>query len=421
MTKFKDSNVFRYGFIVVMLFVIGFLIREGRLLVRGESPWMAMPGNFRLTPAFPDTASRYDLFVFQPGTGDFDALKVTGKFPYARYFSFNLYDYQAATDFDAMADKDIVPDKGAVNPFRADVNRQDSNRSYTIWLIKEGIPFPDEAVNVMTYPANIEKVVLMTRVYRPDEGKDTLGGVPHPEVTPVRMDGSGAVLPVVGADIEDLRNKLDLFLMNSDLIATWDILKVYTGENILFFRVSDAGLFPNAHNEYIISPLEERTSSKVAVITLKKTPTFEDTYTGKPFEGGKDVRYWSFCIGGLGETGTPDCLCDDQVRPNKDGSVTIVIAPFYLKKEIEEAGLNYMRWGLVYKPIIIHRHMMARDNFQGRIGNVVAIGRPPAEENRNRQYLKTHEAGNWMGDYTPTGRMYTQEEFKNHLAAGEFF
>lgn len=414
------SKLFRYVLLAILLIVIGFLIREGRVFVRGENPWMAMPGDFRLTPAFPDTASRYDLFVFQPETGDFDALKVTGDFPYARYFSFNLYDYQAATDFDALADKDIVPDEGVVNPFRIGVNRQASNRSYTLWLIKEGTPFPDEAVNVLTYPPDIEKITLMTRVYRPDEGKDSLGGVPHPELQAVKLDGSRAVMPNIGADIKDLRKKLDMFLMNSDLISTWKILKDYTGESIVFFRISDAGLFPNAHNEYIMSPLEDHTSAKIAVINLKKVPTFEDTYTGKPLEGGKEVRYWSFCIGGLGETGTPDCLCDDQVQKNGDGSVTIIIAPFYLKKDIEAAGLNYMRWGLVYKPIIIHRHMMARDNFEGSIGQVVAIGRPPEEDNRNRRYLETHEAGAWMGDYTPQGRIYTKEDFLKGLAKGDF-
>lgn len=416
----RQLKLTRIVLVVLILLVIGFLFKGGQMFIWGKDTWMAMPGDFRLTPAFPDKASRYDLFVFQPDSGDYDALKVTGQFPHARYFSYNLYDYREATDFDAVADKDIIPDKGSANPFKTGGSRQDTNRSYTLWLVEEGKPVPKGAVNVMTYPPNIEKVTLMTRVYRPDKGMDSLGGVPYPKITPVKLDGSHGAMPDIGANIKELRAKLDMFLMNSDLLATWDVLKAYTGDKIIFFRISDAGLFPNAHNEYVFSPLEDKTTTKVAVIRLKKTPTYEETYDGQSFKGDKEVRYWSFCIGGMGETGTPDCLCDDQVQKNPDGSVTLVIAPFYMKKTIEDAGLNYMRWGLVYKPIVIYRHMMARDSFDGRIGRVVPIGRPPSEENRNPDFLKNHEAGAWMGDYTPQGRIYTEDEFRKRLAEGEF-
>ena len=154
-------------------------------------------------------------------------------------------------------------------------------------------------------------------------------------------------------------------------------------------------------NDFWQSSINRITSYNVCytkLLRLKKVPTAEDTYEGGEFAGGRDVRYWSFCTGGLGETGTPACLCDDQTTQNPDGSLTIVIAPFYLQPAIKRAGLNYMKWGTVYKPILIHRHMLERDSFSGKIGNVNPIGRPPAVADRNQAYMNANRAANWMGD-----------------------
>lgn len=408
------------GSIISILFSVMTVKAEVVKNAFGGSPWIAFPGSYRLTPAFPDKASRYDLLNFKPATGEFDALKVTGQFPHARYFGLNLYDYNEATDFAGLADRDIMPDEGSINPFEIGADRSAENRTYTIWLVKEGAAVPEGAKNIMTYPDGIETLAFMTRVYRSDKGLNLLGGVPLPVVEAIKLDGQDATAPKVGIDAKGLQSKLKMFLFNLDIITTWNLQKEFAGDEIVFNRISDAGLFPNAHNEYVTAPLEQCYWNKVAVLTLKEVPTAEDTYEGGNFEGDTDVRYWSFCTGGLAETGTPDCLCDDQVNKNEDGTVTIVIAPYYLKSSVKKAGLNYMKWGLVYKPIIIHRHMLARDGFEGRIGNVAPIGRPPAEEDRNEAYLDAHNAKNWMGDYTPKGYIYTVKEFKEKLNAGEF-
>lgn len=384
------------------------------------SPWVAFPGSFRLTPAFPDMASRYDLINFKPETGDFDMLKLTGQFPYARYFSINLYDFKDATDFASLLDKEIIPDESSINPYEINADRNTENRSYTLWIVQEGTAPPENASNIITYPKGIEALTLMTRVYRPDNGKNSLGGVPLPIVEAIKTNGKTARQPDVGIDLKGFQSKLKMFIFNLEIITTWNIQKKFAKNEIVFHRISDAGLFPNAHNEYIMSPLEQCYWNKVAVVTLKNPPTFEDSYDGDNFAGGKEVRYWSFCTGGLAETGTPDCLCDDEIIMNDDDTVTIVIAPLYLKSKIKNAGLNYMKWGLAYKPILIHRHMMASNDFYGRIGNVEYIGRPPGEENRNAEYLNGHAAVNWMGDYTPKGFIYSVSEFNKKLKLGEF-
>ncbi|NNK00309.1 MAG: hypothetical protein HKP58_07830, partial [Desulfatitalea sp.] len=123
----------------------------------------------------------------------------------------------------------------------------------------------------------------------------------------------------------------------------------------------------------------------------------------------------SFCTGGLGETGTPDCICDDEVRKNPDGTATIIIAPLSLKESIERKGFNFMRWGLVYKPVLVHRQMLAATGFDGRIGNVPFIDRPPAPEDRNQAFFDENAAPNFIGEYAPTGKIYSILEFYTWL------
>ncbi|MFZ5564561.1 MAG: hypothetical protein ACOZBW_10955 [Thermodesulfobacteriota bacterium] len=376
----------------------------------GGAPWTLFPGDFRLTPAFPDKASIYATFVFRPASGDFDLLKVTGRFPHARYMSFNLYDFAEATDFDALADVEIVPDDGSINPFYPGENRDAGNRSYTLWLVKEGAEPPKGAANIFFIPEGVETLSLFLRVYRPDKGFDNLGGVGLPGIEALKSDKSPAGVPDFGITLDAALQKAGMFILNNELLETWLVTSWFAGKNVSFHRVSDAGLFPNAHNEYIIAPLPQDYANKVAVITFTP-PTFENTYEGGVFEGGKDVRYWSFCTGGLAETGTIECLCDDQVRKNPDGTVTICIAPLTLKRTVEKAGFNYMRWGGVAFPVLLHRHLLASKDFPGSISHVPYIQRPPAPEERNGQYMADTAVEQFMGEYGPTGRVFTVSEF----------
>jgi hypothetical protein len=403
----------------------------------GGSPWKSFPGSFRLTPAFPDQASRYDLLTFVPNSGDFDVMEIKGQFPHARYFGINLYDANEATDFASLADREIMPDAGSRNPFALDEQHDrksiaNEHRSYTIWLVPERkvSRLLEERgthhVNIMTYPDGIATMAYMNRVYRSNHGQNLLGGVPLPTVEVFKLDGTTAtsphLLPHFRQAVQDARGKLQMFLFNSDFITGWQLSRKFADRRVVFHRVSDAGLFPNAHMEYVVASLDQDYWNKVAVITMKRAPTADDTYNGGDFRHDVQVRYWSFCVGDLAVTGTPDCLCDDQIQRNPDGaSVTIVIAPKSLKAKIRQAGLNYMAWGLAtYKPVLIHRHLLAAHDFVGKIDNVPAIGRPPEEQYRNADYFERNGAEHYMGDYAPKGKILDVQDFLAGLENGDF-
>jgi len=404
----KDLRIITRAAMTIMVSCALFACSDQAEIVQksfGQSPWNTFEGDVRIYPAFPDHCSRYDNFVFRQHSGDFDILKVTGQFPHARYFSFNLYDFFEATDIASLADIEIEPDVNHINPFDPDECRGAEDRSYTLYVVKEGVTVPPDARNVMVLPADAEILKLVTRVYRPDQGYDSLGGVALPLIEALKADLSSGEIPEFGMDLEAILPMLPKFLFNDELIETWGVVRQFVGDSVTFYRTSDAGLFPNAHNEYIIAPLPQDYINKVAVVTFT-SPTVEDTYEGGVFTGDTEVRYWSFCTGGLGLTATVDCLCDDEVKRNPDGTATIIIAPLYLKGAIEREGFNFMRWGAVYKPLLLHRHMLAAEDFEGRIGNVPALDRPPAPENRCQAYFDENAAQNFMGEHAPTGKVY---------------
>src|SRR3954452_11775409 len=87
--------------------------------------------------AYPDEAAIYWTARYQavPGT----RIRITGRFPHARYMSFNVYD-NAQRPLDALADVEITPDPGSVNPFAVGASRGAASRSYTAFIDFGPIP-----------------------------------------------------------------------------------------------------------------------------------------------------------------------------------------------------------------------------------------------------------------------------------------
>src|SRR3954466_10369586 len=81
--------------------------------------------------AYPDEAAIYWSGRYQavPGT----RIRITGKYPHARYMSFNVYD-NASRPLDALADVQISPDARSANPFVAGAARGAARRDYTAFI-----------------------------------------------------------------------------------------------------------------------------------------------------------------------------------------------------------------------------------------------------------------------------------------------
>src|SRR5947209_7090950 len=82
--------------------------------------------------AYPDDSAQYYSGAYQlaPGT----RIRIHGRFPHARYMSFNVYD-AAQRPLDGLADINIAPDPGSSDPFRFGAFRNDEQqRDYTVFI-----------------------------------------------------------------------------------------------------------------------------------------------------------------------------------------------------------------------------------------------------------------------------------------------
>src|SRR5207253_10532494 len=80
--------------------------------------------------AYPDDSAQYYSGAYQlaPGTH----IRIHGRFPHARYMSFNVYD-AAQRPLDGLADTAIHPDQGSGNPFAFGAERTFEQRDYTVF------------------------------------------------------------------------------------------------------------------------------------------------------------------------------------------------------------------------------------------------------------------------------------------------
>lgn len=380
--------------------------------------WRAFEGDKRFTPAFPDKASRYDNLAFTVPSGNYIALRMTGIFPHARYFSFNLYNFATAAAVKAVADYEIKPDAGSVNPYLPGAYRGAANRSYTIYFVKQGTALNLPAgSNVVEIPGTVDRASIITRVYRPDDGYDNLGGAAQPAIEALAVEN--AACPDTGINLTDVQTLAPLLIFNDALIQTWDRIRTYQthrSDALDFFHFDGSGYLPNEHNKYVLLPLPSGVALDNVAVLKFKVPTFENSANSQGYFGGQtQTRYWSFCIGDLSTTGTPECVNDEYFKTDKNGIATLVVADITMKPAIEAAGFTFLRWGVSYKPILIFRHMLDRPDFSGRISLVPELPMPTGLSFSDAD-LDAKRAQNFIGNSAPSGSVMGKAEFLLKLA-----
>src|SRR4051812_2955531 len=146
--------------------------------------------------AYPDDSAQYYSGAYQlaPGT----RIRIHGRFPHARYMSFNVYD-AAQRPLDGLADVNIGPDAGSGDPFLFGAERGFDRRDYTVFI--DTGPKPEKRAPNTLYTGTGQNGAPNTsgtfiyRIYIPDKGQDDTGGVGLPTVTVEPSDGSGGEGP----------------------------------------------------------------------------------------------------------------------------------------------------------------------------------------------------------------------------------
>jgi len=390
---------------------------------------------------FPDTGSTYwaSQVVLPAGS----KLQLRGKYPKARYISFNTYD-GSGQPVDRINDTQIKPEAGSVNPFGQGASRNLPNRSYQVQVvprdIKAGTRVDDSTREPNTVFASEDggAVQLLYRVYIPDTGNDARGGVSLPEPVLTRKDGTilqgeklcSEIVKKDGA-VRDVRlpaevlkeayaipgrspfqpaqrdPKWDAFF-NSGLSAT----RVLIGTDLEPIRerqdvTRTGGSYSTLDNTYITMYIDNR-FGKVLMLHGKvpKTPKTRDH---SPVMREAELRYWSVCkYRSFADTAVDSCLYDEEVPQSDSGYATIVISkpedrPLNARND---CGVAWMSWGIgdgmdnPHGGFLIWRQMM-----------------PSAEYFPHSIFATTklNQEKTVMGDYYPQPRYMSREAFEREM------
>lgn len=395
-------------------------------------PWQQVvaPKEIRF-PVNMDTHAAYAIYVFDNDNSA--ALNVAGSFPYAAFLSYTTYS-QNGLLFDALLDKNITPDAGAVNPFQPGAAVNAPNRTYQVTVLPYGQASNVNSINMPPLPTGATSILttLVMRVYLPAPGRDRIGGVPLPTITAVSAKDlktpvpcPAAAQPPKSATITDAQ-KISFGTFN-------DVPQPPPPKmgKILFYRPPVSGVpFADGSGQlttddcttYLMATLD---ADKLSVIRLKRIPTFfnnTQTNAGTTFQETQ-VRYLS--LGSYGASvipppgsNLPGNIAGTQLLTTRDGGATFVVIPDSLPAETKQAIMNVARTrnfnvlpmaklGAEVKPFLIYRNKVSATGFEGSISKVPCYTGAPF----NTAPADYAASACNMGLYAPEGVECTVENF----------
>ncbi len=370
--------------------------------------------------AYPDEAAIYWIGAYQavPGT----RLKITGRYPRARYFSFNVYD-AALRPLDAVADVEIAPDAGASNPYLVGARRDGTKRDYTAYVDFSARP-EKRAPNTMytgtgQTPAPNVNGTLILRTYIPDAGLDETGGVGLPTVTLEQADGTGrpsdsacaAQSKPAVAGVTEAISEAGFPASAPGLTApgqptpNWlkfrNLVQVYnesaTGNPFLdsFAETSAAsedaggsgGFLSNVHNAYVYATVN-RSYGDVSV-TRMRAPGTPETRSGPLVMPDAQMRYFSMCTNDLASQRFIGCATDDKTAIGEDGFAEYVVSTAATRPAwaTAECGYTWLPFGPNTSNVLVLRHMLPRADFTQAV-----------------QRAEPRKEAGTMGEYLPATR-----------------
>jgi hypothetical protein len=408
--------------------------------------WIAASDPDKANIAFPDSEAKY--WVAAAPVSPQTRLRIDGRYPDARYFSYNAYD-AALRPTDAVADFELTPsDKGREgNPFARKGAKPGG--AYTAYLEYGASPVqnPDVQRKPNTFytgeigPLNIPNALALFiyRVYVSNTGEFFDGGVGLPTLTLETADGSRELgtlpncaeplLPSAGGATPPLGlNELLLGLDYPNQLALPFPTATNPPNTLKFFSLGDTafriagnvtgqdtsmlggrvdsgsgGFLSNVHNAYTSTGFARRYGSLAMV--RAKAPTYRGQ-AGVEF-GQEQLRYWSLCGNEFATQRFTDCAADFQVPLDDQGFFTVVISDPADRpaNATAENGFLWLPWGPYPDQLLLYRHMLHNPEFTEAIQNVE----------------KGDALADVMKDFAPVGIYCDPNVFTQSNRSGEVF
>ena len=405
-------------FLVVLIAFFGNRYLNNGSLEPDNTVWESYIGRDTTVGILPDVYANYFTYTLAR-TDDDMGFRIKGKFPDARYFSFNVYSLRDNTTQGSLVDYQIASDSGQPNPFIADRNSVEIGENYTVHIVPskhKDIDLP----NLLPFRDNVKLLAMVIRLY--DYNVDDFGGVEFPTVEAFTMqdgiadDGGAEEVSIEparlprGLNLRGLvrKKRLPEMVRRLGLLYETEHLAALDGPqsnqkylSIPFHAIDTEGFIENNDNRYLLSAITKK-EDEVYMFRFK-SPSFT---AGPEDINQTDVRYWSFNLGNSA-TYNFNALKDEEAMVDEDGYVHIVLASkdTEIEARVKELGYNFLEWNMPWeKGLILFRHMLANPDFEAQIDDV-----PPIKEGM-KDFAST-EAQKYMGDFAPQGFRMSMGDF----------
>jgi len=330
-----------------------------------------------------DTANRW---WYMPIDAQWQKLTITGAYPKARFFSFAVYDNAPVSTglSDHLFDAQIIPDSGSSNPFAtsAPVSGNPSeapDSTYSVVVTRSASTDNNEL------ELHADTGWLLYRLYLPNAGEGSMGGVSLPEIQVTELSGQTKPLPTCSlSNRQSEISQLQPMFVPAELENPLGHMTMPSvPDHIWFGTIADppARLLPNPDNKYLVSFFMPEYKPDRVIVIRGKMPAFPDTYGGQPVSqpapGFKTVqmRYWGLCqaelVSPLPVTG---CATDAETPLDEQGFYTIVISNDVLRPQWLPQKVVWLPWGdekMVPKLMFI-RNLLPSADFRQSVQNALA-------------------------------------------------
>ncbi len=425
---------------------------------RGWCYWnyLENPKPIQNSNLWPDMRSTYFLSRFAMPAGS--SLTLRGKFPYARFFQFELYRFERNTFVafgQSLSGTEIEPDAGSTNPFLVGANRLDANRDFTIHILAEEPPTDAalRAKNTLYVGRSGSDIEGVIRTYLADQDRDGAGwGLAHspcdesglPTYEGKLVDGTSLsaadvvrrfAKPIVGETAKPMTVDQWVQLVQANdndrqlTALTLPARNPPRWEKFWTIPYSVVGIFKSPEDRakiryegamegggegpYLVTYLSR---SYGPVYVMKgKMPTFPDTYAGNDGKGAATMpaaqtQYWSLVSCESVPSGqVVDGLTDFQVPLDNDRNYTIVVSrpEDRPSNATLENGVAWIKWSPRGEGLDDPRN---RADFGMLILRI--MGNDPSWAQRPDTITAPGTEEVHMGAYCPKGCYTTKEDFE---------
>lgn len=324
---------------------------------------------------YPDEFAGYWSTTWKNGLPSGAEITLKGRFPRARYASFNTYSFNqppaSAGPNDSLYDAQIEPDAGFANPFVAGNRRGSMRATYTIRIVSGPAPADPASRAPNTLYTGRDAglgVTLVYRIYLPDRQASLDGDAGLPDARLRLADGSvidddasicatleaeelgGAQGLIDAAAYSRLRTRtrVDGVEVAVPPPAPHPSVDPARWERFFNYRYSLVGQFHQPYpgfstpltdratipatasggplsnrDAYTMVAFGDRSYGQLMVIR-GRAPSVPPTFRGNRRMGSGDVRYWSFCQNEFQSSEFVDCVFDQSVPLSRGGRYTIV-------------------------------------------------------------------------------------------------